>query len=65
MKNKEYYDLTKIDCIVDHKINGCGKIIPNRWIVQIVHEGKRLGGRVETEKNVYRFMLDWAEKEKE
>lgn len=64
MKNKEYYDLTKIDVIADYKINGCGKIIPNRRLVQILYENKKIGERTETEKAVYRYLFDWAEEEK-
>ena len=65
MKNKEYYDLTKIDVIADYMINGCGKIIPNKRLVQILYENKKIGQRVETDKAVYRYLLDWAEEEKE
>lgn len=65
MKNKEYYDLTKVDVIADYKINGCGKIIPNKRLVHILYENKKIGQRVETDKAVYRYLLDWAEEEKE
>lgn len=65
MKNKEFYDLEKIDVIVDRKISGCGKAIPNKLLIAILYNGERITGKIETEKTVYRYLLDWAEKEKE
>lgn len=64
MKNKEFYDLRKIECIADYKINGCGKIIPNKRLITILNDGRRITKRIETDKSVYRFLLDWAEEEK-
>lgn len=64
MKNKEFYDLKKIECIADYKISGCGKIIPNKRLITILFDGKRITKRIETEKSVYRYLLDWAEEEK-
>ena len=65
MRNKEFYDLKRIDVIADYKLNGCGKIIPNTRIVQILYDGKAITKRTETNESVMKYVLQWAEEEKE
>ena len=65
MKNKDFYDLSKIECLVNHKINGCGKIIPNVLKVKLTYEGETIRKTEETSEPLWKHVLKWAEKEKE
>lgn len=63
MPRKESFDLKKIEVIAERKINGCGKIIPDTWLVKIMYEGRKVAERKEVKGDVWRYLLDWLEEE--
>lgn len=63
MQRKSVYDLKKIEVIAERKINGCGKIIPDIWLVKIMYNGKKVAERKEIKGEVWKYLLDWLEEE--
>lgn len=64
MKNKDRYDLTKIDCGVSWQINGCGRRIEeSRTITICIDEEERsvVLHKKKTQESLINYLLKWLE----
>ena len=61
MKNKDKYDLTKLEIKANYHIDGCGRKIPDYIYVDIFYEGKVLMKEHKTKENLYKFLMEWLE----
>ena len=60
MKNKEKYDLRKLEVHVRSSVNSCGRKIPPNYI-QVIYEGEELWSMQTT--NVMKTLFTWLEEE--
>lgn len=63
MKNKDKYDLSKIEINVYYDVNGCGRKIETHRYVSVWHDGELILDRKKTKLMPYEFLLKWLEKE--
>lgn len=63
MKNKEKYDLSKLDLKVYYDVDGCGRKIEGHRYVTVKEEGRVILDRHRTRKMPYEFLLEWLERE--
>ena len=60
MKNKDKYDLTKLELHACFRIDGCGRKIPDYKYVDIIYEGEKIVKEQKT-KDVFKFLMEWLE----
>ena len=62
MKNKDKYDLTKLEIQLGYMTNGCGRKLESPVYVTIMHEGEQVLTEA-TSMNPFRFLMNWLERE--
>ena len=60
MKNKDKYDLTKLEIKANYHIDGCGRKIPDPKYVDIIYEGETIVKEQKT-KDVFKYLMEWLE----
>lgn len=63
MKNKEKYDLRKLDFKVSYEITGCGKKIDPPKIVTITYDDKDITKPKKEYNSVIKYIFDWLEQD--
>ena len=63
MKNKEKYDLTKLEISVGRRISGCGRAIPNPIYVNLTYDGQQILQNQETTQTAFKYVMEWLENE--
>lgn len=63
MKNKDKYDLRKLEASLSYQINGCGKKIEETRTIRILYNNKLVAKIKDKNKSLIRILLDWLEGE--
>ena len=66
MKNKDKYDLRKIDCSLSWQINGCGKHIDESRTITICVDEEGISvvlHKKKTQENIINYLLKWLEED--
>ena len=63
MKNKDKYDLRKILVKPKYKVNGCGKKITSKFLIDIYYDYEMVANDVEAKENILPSLMRWLEEE--
>ena len=67
MKNKDKYDLTKLQVVPKYMVNGCGRKITSRFTFDVVLQeedhSEIVAKDVKAKENVYPYLMQWLESE--
>ena len=63
MKNKDKYDLTRLQVRPKYMVNGCGRKITGRFTFDILYDNEVIERDVKAKDSIFPYLMKWLEKE--